>query len=80
MVHPASSVRCNRIALPERFGNASTSPYNPAVGRHPVTGEWILLHTLDEVPRCSAASNFCFMPSERTCPRDTGRLAVALVL
>ncbi|KAK9834907.1 hypothetical protein WJX81_007705 [Elliptochloris bilobata] len=48
-VTPASSVRCNRISLPARFYNATTSPYNPAATRHPVTGEWLLLHTLDEV-------------------------------
>ena len=52
-VTPASSVRCNRIQLPARLQNATTGPYNPAAARHPVTGEWLLLHTLDEVrARC----------------------------
>ena len=48
-VTPASSVRCNRIKLPARLHNDTTGPYNPAAARHPVTGEWLLLHTLDEV-------------------------------
>ena len=48
-VTPASSVRCNRIKLPARLHNATTGPYNPAAARHPVTGEWLMLHTLDEV-------------------------------
>ena len=48
-VTPASSVRCSRIKLPARLHNSTTGPYNPAAARHPVTGEWLLLHTLDEV-------------------------------
>ena len=48
-VTPASSVRCNRIILPARFYNATTAPYNPAAMRHPVSGDWLLMHTFDVV-------------------------------
>lgn len=47
-VRPASSVRCNRIALPPMWYNASAAPYNPAAARHPTTGEWFLLHVMDQ--------------------------------
>lgn len=49
VVTPASSVRCNRISLPARFYNATTAPYNPAAMRHPVSGDWFLMHTFDVV-------------------------------
>lgn len=48
-VTPASSVRCNRINLPARLYNATTAPYNPAATRHPVSGNWFLVHNFDEV-------------------------------
>ena len=46
---PASSVRCNRISLPAHLSNATSAPYNPAAMRHPVSGDWYLLHSVDEV-------------------------------
>lgn len=48
-VTPASAVRCNRIQLPERYYNESQGPYNPAAIRHPVTKEWLVVFTFDEV-------------------------------
>lgn len=51
-VLPASAVRCNRLALPASFYNESQGPYNPAAVRHPITGEWLLVYTYDEVSRC----------------------------
>ena len=49
-VVPASAVMCNRMALPAEYYNVSQGPYNPAAIRHPVTGEWLLVYTYDEVP------------------------------
>lgn len=51
-VLPASAVRCNRIQLPAAYYNESQGPYNPAAIRHPLTGEWLLVYTYDEVPLC----------------------------
>ena len=48
-VQPASALRCNRLSLPASFYNESQGPYNPAAVRHPVTREWLLLYTYDEV-------------------------------
>jgi hypothetical protein len=50
-VLPASAVMCNRIALAPSYYNESQGPYNPAAIRHPVTGEWLLVYTFDEVSR-----------------------------
>jgi hypothetical protein len=47
-VRPASGVRCNRITLPPMWYYASAAPYNPAAARHPATGEWYLLHVIDQ--------------------------------
>ena len=49
MVQPASALRCNRLSLPASYYNESQGPYNPAAVRHPVTREWLLLYTYDEV-------------------------------
>ncbi len=51
-VLPASAVRCNRLALPASFYNESQGPYNPAAVRHPISGEWLLVYTFDEVGQC----------------------------
>ena len=48
-VLPASAVKCNRIALAASYYNESQGPYNPAAIRHPVTGEWLMVYTYDEV-------------------------------
>lgn len=48
-VQPASALRCNRLSLPASYYNESQGPYNPAAVRHPVTREWLLLYTYDEV-------------------------------
>ena len=48
-VQPASALRCNRLNLPASYYNESQGPYNPAAVRHPVTREWLLLYTYDEV-------------------------------
>ncbi len=48
-VLPASAVRCNRLALPASYYNESQGPYNPAAVRHPISGEWLLVYTYDEV-------------------------------
>jgi hypothetical protein len=50
-VLPASAVRCNRLALPASYYNESQGPYNPAAVRHPISGEWLLVYTFDEVCR-----------------------------
>ena len=67
-VTPASSVRCNRIELPARHHNATTGPYNPAAARHPVTGEWLLLHTLDEVRALLFEQHLVLGAQPRTSP------------
>ena len=48
-VQPASALRCNRLSLPASYYNESQGPYNPAAIRHPVSREWLLLYTYDEV-------------------------------
>ena len=48
-VQPASALRCNRLSLPASYYNESQGPYNPAAVRHPVSREWLLLYTYDEV-------------------------------
>ena len=68
-VTPASSVRCNRIKLPARLRNETTGPYNPAAARHPVTGEWLLLHTLDEVQALRLAQHGVLCADRRTLQR-----------
>ena len=48
-VQPASALRCNRLSLPASYYNESQGPYNPAAIKHPVSREWLLLYTYDEV-------------------------------
>lgn len=73
-VTTASSVRCNRIKLPARLHNATTGPYNPAAARHPVTGEWLLVHTLDEVRALQLARHWVLGAQPRTSPGTSPNL------
>ena len=48
--HFQSARLCNRINPGPMYVNETQGPYNPAAVRHPRTGEWYLVFTMDEVP------------------------------
>ncbi len=49
LVLPPTPARCNRLRLPADLANASAVPSYPAAVKHPVTGEWLLVFTYQEV-------------------------------
>lgn len=44
-----TAARCNRLPLPGALANASAIPTEPAAVKDPVTGEWLIFFTYQEV-------------------------------
>ncbi len=49
LLRQPSAARCNRLPLPGPLANASALPAEPAAVRDPVTGEWLIFFTYQEV-------------------------------
>jgi hypothetical protein len=49
LVLPPTPSRCNRLHLPGDLANTTAVPYYPAAVKHPVTGEWLMFFTYQEV-------------------------------
>lgn len=49
LIQPPTAARCNRLHLPAALANSTAVPYYPAAVRDPVTGEWYLFFTYQEV-------------------------------
>ena len=53
LLQPPTAARCNRLHLPTALANSTAVPYYPAAVKDPVTGEWYLFFTYQEVSRSS---------------------------
>ena len=51
LLRQPSAARCNRLPLPGPLANASALPAEPAAVKDPVTGEWLIFFTYQEVSR-----------------------------
>jgi len=49
LLQPPTAARCNRLHLPPALANSTAVPYYPAAVKDPVTGEWYLFFTYQEV-------------------------------
>ncbi len=57
VLQPPTAARCNRLHLPAALANSTAVPYYPAAVKDPVTGEWYLFFTYQEV--CNSADAPC---------------------
>ena len=66
-----TAARCNRLYLPDSLANTSAVPSYPAAVKDPVSGEWLLFFTYQEVCVDAMFSNKLTMgvPQSREQPR-----------